>query len=258
VNEWPWAGSSDVFFHAAFAARSAVSAVLLARTGAFASPTAIDGRAGLFAAYGKRDQATSIEPLGDGRYEIMSVYWKPAPACNYVQTPCQAALVIAAKGIRAADIEKVRVKSFTPAIEYPGCNQPGPFASVLAAKMSIQYAVAATLVRGAVEEANYARLDDPEILRLARSMELASDTALEAAYPEKQGVEIIVRLKDGREIVERQDALRPFDAGQVRARLQAAVAARSGEIAARGLLSAIDALAMNGTPEAMIAATAEC
>ena len=46
LNEWPASGADDMFFHAGFAARNAVTAVELAELGAFASETALDGRAG--------------------------------------------------------------------------------------------------------------------------------------------------------------------------------------------------------------------
>ena len=50
LNEWPASGADDMFFHAGFAARNAVTSVELAELGAFASETALDGPAGLFAA----------------------------------------------------------------------------------------------------------------------------------------------------------------------------------------------------------------
>lgn len=246
VNEWPWVGGTEVFFHAGFAARNAVTAVLLARAGAFASPTAIDGRAGLFAAFDRRDKADQIAPLSEEQYEIMSVYWKPAPACNYVQTPCQAALAVAQSGIRTQDISEVRVGSFTSAMRYPGCDQPGPFDGVLAAKMSIQYSVAATLVNGVVAESNYAKTDDAEVLRLANVTKLSIDPQFERVFPAMQGAEVTVVLKDGSNVGERRDDVRPVDFEGVRARfLETATQAFNAGDAAE-LLAAIDALASDG------------
>lgn len=251
VNEWPWAGGTEVFFHAGFAARSAVTAVHLAMTGAFASPTAIDGRAGLFAAHGRRDRAAGIEPLGDGHYEILSVYWKPAPACNYVQTPCQVALDLVRQGVTADRVVRIEVASFTPALRYPGCDRSGPFPSILEAKMSIQYAIAATLVRGAVEEANYVRLDDPAVLRLAGLTELAVDPAFEAAYPDRQGAGITVTLDDGRRVSARRDDVTAVDRVGVRERLRTAAAIRLGAARADALVAAIDGLAGGGDAAAL-------
>lgn len=246
VNEWPWAGGEEMFYHAGFAARSAVTAVLLAVTGARASVSAIDGRAGLFAAYERRERAATAVPLGDGAYEILSVYWKPAPACNYVQTPCQVALAVARRGVRAEDVVGIEVESFSSAIFYPGCDRPGPFPGLLEAKMSIQYAVAATLARGAVEEANYARIDDPCIERLARATTLTVDPAFEAAYPARQGAGIVVTLADGTRHTARQDDVVAVDRAGVRERLRAVAVASLGLTRAEALVAAIDGLPAGG------------
>lgn len=255
VNEWPWVGGHEMVFHAATAARSAVTATLLAREGVFASPSAIDGRAGLFAAYDRRARAAQIIPLGDGQWEIMSVYFKPAPACNYVQTPVQAALSVVRQGARAGDIERIDVASFSAAIGYPGCDQPGPFPGVFEAKMSIQYAVAAVLARGEISEANYRKLDEPEILRLARLVSLSVDPAFEAAYPLKQGAGVAVTLREGTVLSERLDDVRSFDTGEVRNRFAEVAKAEIGADEAKALLAVIDALGRSGDAAAIVAAT---
>ncbi|GHC78182.1 MmgE/PrpD family protein [Limoniibacter endophyticus] len=254
VNEWPWAGGTDVFFHAGFASRNAVTAVLLAKTGAFASPTAIDGRAGLFAVYGRRAEAEKIIPLADGNYEILSVYWKPAPACNYVQTPCQAALALANQGIRPDDISRVEVRSFNAAIRYPGCDHSGPYPGILEAKMSIQYSVAATLVSGRIEESNYALLKDPRVLRLAQAMRLLVDDDLEKNYPQKQGVEIMVVLKDGTRHTERRDDVHAVDYEGVRTRLHKTVSSHLGTCKADAAIAAIETLETGGAVGDVLAA----
>ncbi len=255
VNEWPWVGGHEMVFHAGTAARNAVTAVLLAREGVFASPSAIEGRAGLFAAFDRRPKAAGIAPLSDGKWEIMSVYFKPAPACNYVQTPVQAAMSVVRQGARAGDIERIHVASFPAAIGYPGCNHSGPFPGVFEAKMSIQYAVAAVLARGEISEANYRKLDDPEVLRLARSVALSVDPEFEAAYPGKQGAGVTVTLRDGRMLSDRIDDVRSFDTGQVRDRLVEVATTELGKPAADALLKAIDALGQSGSPSSVTAAT---
>jgi 2-methylcitrate dehydratase PrpD len=157
-----------------------------------------------------------------GPLEILSVYYKPAPACNYAQTACQAALAIAIQdGFRSSDIESIVVKVSEAAVKYPGCDYSGPFERTLQAKMSIQYCVAATLARGAIEESNYRQLDDPEIARLASITQLEIDSAFTAAYPRAQGTEVIVRLR-ARIAQSRFDDVVPATPDQIRARFRAA------------------------------------
>jgi 2-methylcitrate dehydratase PrpD len=224
LNEWPYCGGDEMFFHPGFAARSAVTAVELASLGARASESALDGRAGLFAGLNKSDCIAQVTPFSAEAFEIMSVYYKPAPACNYAQTACQAALAITTKnGFRSSDIESIEVKASEAAVKYPGCDYAGPFEKILQAKMSIQYCVAATLVRGAIEESNYHLLGDPEINRLAKVTKLEIDPKFTAAYPGAQGTEVVVRSRAGNEWVRLEDVI-PATPEQIRARFRAACA----------------------------------
>jgi len=221
LNEWPATGADDMFFHAGFAARNAVTAVELAELGAYASEAALDGRAGLFAALHRPDRVAAVEPFSREELEIFSVYHKPAPACNYAQTACQAALALADQ-FAAEEIAAIRVRCSAAALNYPGCNVSGPFERILQAKMSIPFCVAATLVRGSIEESNYRLLDDPEIGRLAGLVELEEDPELSRAYPGAQGSEVVVTLRDGRVLKHRMTDLVPATADQIRTRFRCA------------------------------------
>ena len=223
LNEWPHAGGGEMFFHPGFAARNAVTAVLLARAGAGASESALDGRAGLFAAFGGAPRA-SLDLTGD--WEILAVYHKPAPACNYAQTPAQAALAVRREhAIAAAEIEQVLVRSFPEAMQYPGCDHAGPYGSQLQAKMSIQFTVAAVLVHGRLDDAVFRDFaDDSAAAHLARRVRLEEDAEFTRAYPQRQGAEVVVSLKDGRSLRQRLAALEPLSPAGVRARTRAALA----------------------------------
>jgi 2-methylcitrate dehydratase PrpD len=219
LNEWPYCGRDEMFFHPGFAARNAVTAVELASFGARASESALDGRAGLFAGLNKTDCISRVTPFS-GPLEILSVYYKPAPACNYAQTACQAALAIAIQdGFLSSDIEAIVVKASEAAVKYPGCDYSGPFERTLQAKMSIQYCVASTLARGAIEESNYRQLDDPEIARLASITQLETDPAFTAAYPRAQGTELIVKSRAGIARSRFEDVV-PATPEQIRARFR--------------------------------------
>jgi 2-methylcitrate dehydratase PrpD len=242
-NEWPAWGADEMFFHVGFAARNAVTAVELAELGAFASETALDGAAGLFAALGKLECLNRVSPFSGAPLEILSVYHKPAPACNYAQTACQVARnLVAEDHVASGEIARIAVRVSAAALNYPGCNATGPFERVLQAKMSIQYCVAATLARGAIEEANYRMLSDPEIRRLIDATALEEGSEFTAAYPGAQGTEIAVALRDGRSVVRRLDDLVPASADQVRERFREAAAQAIGSRAAVALEAAAERL----------------
>ncbi len=227
-NAWPHAGGWEVFAHAGLAARSGVTAAALAIAGLPASATALEGTGGLFEALGRPGAPVDDRPAGEGGFEIAEVYFKPAPACNFVQTPCEAALSLVGRFDPAA-VTDVEVLMFDAALAYPGCDNAAAFPGPIEAKMSIQYSVAAVLARGRCEEENYRVLDDPAVLSLARRVRLGTDAAFEAAFPPAQGAQVRLTLADGRTLAARLADCRGLDGAAVRARFRAAAADRLGE-----------------------------
>ncbi len=243
LNEWPYSGGDEMFFHPGFAARNAVTAVELAELGATASETAIEGRSGLFAALQRSERVSKVTPFSGGALEIMSVYHKPAPACNYAQTACQAALAFAVdEGIKSHKIIGIRIKCSAAAVAYPGCDFAGPFERILQAKMSIPYCVAATLAQGKIDESNYRLLSDPEVTRLLAATKLEEDADFTAAYPGAQGAEVSVTLRDGQTRQRRMRDLVPASAGQIRERFRSASEKVFGAKATGAIETTVDAL----------------
>jgi len=239
-NQWAHTGGSEMFFHAGYAARDAVTAARLAEAGAFASPSALDGEAGLFAALGKRSSADRVT-LFQGQPEILSVYHKPVPACNFAQTASQAAIAIAREHKSTPErIAAITVRVPRAGALYPGCDYSGPFAHVLQAKMSIQYNVAAALIEGGVTEQNFTLLRDPALQRLVGVMKLEVDDAMTRAYPGKQGGEVEVRETGGATHRMRLEDVVNADAAAVRARFRVAAENVLGAARAREIESFID------------------
>jgi hypothetical protein len=142
LNEWPRAGGSEMYFHPGFAARNAIAAIELAEAGARASETILEGEAGLFAAFRRQPAPTEIRLFRGAEPEIMAVYNKPAPACNFAQTAAQTALRVARELGTSEDIATVSIRVPEAAARYPGCDSKGPFHNALQAKMSIPFSVA--------------------------------------------------------------------------------------------------------------------
>lgn len=259
LNQWGHTGGSEMYFHPGFAARSGVTAVLLARAGAYASPNALEGEAGLFASLGRRDAAAAVRLFG-GAPEILAVYHKPVPACNFAQTACQAALQLAQQmPVPHERIEAVTIDVPRAAAVYPGCDVPGPFERELQAKMSILFNVAAALVRGRVDESSFVHLDDAGVQRLLGLTTLRIDDAMTAAFPARQGAAVEVRLVDGRVYRRQLDDVVHASAAQVRQRFQEAAEVRLGPAAAARIAGCIDALlddARSGAAAALAAALA--
>ena len=215
LNQWPHLGGDEIFFQAGRAAQAAVQAVALARAGAFASPLMLDGPAGLFAATGR--SAPDDLRLFEGRPQIMAVYNKALPICNFAQTAAQAALQIAARpGFSPGAIEQLTVAVTEAALAYPGCDRAGPCERPLQAKMSIRFSVAAALAHGDLAEPRFHVLDDPEAARLAAICALQADPALTAAFPAKQGARVEARLATGEVLSASLDDVTPATPEQIR------------------------------------------
>ncbi len=224
LNQWPHEGAEDMFFHPGFAARNGVTAVLLAELGAEGSDGALDGPAGLLTAHLAGAAAPDIVLFG-GPPELLAVYNKPVPACNFAQTPCQAALAVARRhAIRHEDIRAIRVATSAAAVNYPGCDYPGPFRTRLQAKMSIQFSVATALRHDAVGEANYEHLDDPEVMRLIGLMRIEAAPGFTEAFPARQGARVEIDTAGGHTFAESLADVVPATDAEIRARFRASAA----------------------------------
>lgn len=242
LNQWPHEGGAEMFFHPGFAARNAIMAVELAELGAAASSRILEGPGGFFAAY-LAGQAVPSIALFSGEPELLAVYNKPVPACNFAQTPCQAALdLVAGESFDAADIQGIEVAASQAAVAYPGCDYSGPFERRLQAKMSIQFGVAAAFRYGRIDEDSYRSLDDPALLRLAARTRLRADAGYTAAFPALQGASVAVALKDGRHLQRQLDDVRPASPDAVRRRFRAVAAQVLGQQRATAVEERVDAL----------------
>jgi len=197
LNQWAYTGGSEMYFQPGFAVCNALTCLALARQGALASASILEGAAGFFQAYARRPLTASIRLFEHGKAQITEVFNKPVPACNFAQTPCQAALRALIQVPPGRRIASVRIETTHAAIAYPGCTSTGPFEHVLQAKMSIPFGVAAVLVHGVIEEENYCRLDDPEVVRLITVTTLVRDEGYSDAFPARQGARVVLELDDG-------------------------------------------------------------
>ena len=239
-NEWAATGGSEMFFQVGYAARNGLLAVRLAAEEPNISRSAIDGPAGMLAAFDKAQTEAREAPSS---HEIRAVFFKEVPACNFAQTPAQAAkALIDAEGISAEDIDKVVVFVNHAAAHYPGCDAPGPLQHVLQAKMSIQYNVAAALLTGNFSEENFRPQNQQQISELAESIELRVDPLLTAAYPRHQSARVRVDLRDGRRLSHSLEDVQGADERLVERRFVEAALGRLGSDAGEALALAINAL----------------
>ncbi|MGT2477207.1 MmgE/PrpD family protein [Paraburkholderia terrae] len=141
-------GTMDVKLNVGMAARNGVSAALLARAGATASPFTFEGDAGFYKAMSNTADAAEEAVAGLGsRFLIEETVYKDYPVCMFVQTPVALAIQIRNRpNFALHDIRHVTIT--VPHLTYtnPGFTNAEPFASQLHARISAKFCVAAALL----------------------------------------------------------------------------------------------------------------
>lgn len=168
-------GTMDVKLNVGWACRSGVSAALLAKAGATASPLAFEGESGFFRAFaGTAERAQeAVRDLGK-RFLIDDVVYKERPVCIFVQTPVHLALALQQQhGFDPARIERVAIRAPLATLTNPGYTNVAPHQTPLKARISARFTVAAALLGRPVDAYSYyENTADAEVLALSDRIEL--------------------------------------------------------------------------------------
>ena len=134
------------------------------------------------------------------RYEIARNYFKRHACCRYNHGTLDAMAIIDKEcgGLRAEDIDRIRVETYSLAAEL---SDPNP-KNTLAGKFSVPFAVASTLMNqsSGVESFTWEKIRDPAIQAFADKVEVLEDPALTAMMPDFRPSRVTVRLHNGTEL----------------------------------------------------------
>lgn len=152
-------------------------------------------------------------------FRIQQGYFKFHACCLYNHAPLQLLAALRQESpFEADDVERIEVTTFPTAA---GLTDPAP-KTMLAAKFSIPYALAASLALGATDVAAFqlpAR-EDPRVLALATRVTLKTDERMSLRDGGKPLAEVSIALKDGRRLTReamtlRGDAANPVPRSEV-------------------------------------------
>lgn len=196
--------------HPGWAGVAGLTAATLARHG-FTGPKAVyEGRFGLFKSHlgereGQCDYALATENLGN-TWEVGEVAVKPVPACHFTHAVADSAVILHGQGLRPEDI--VRVTALVPQetvgiVCEPVASKRKP-ASSYEAQFSVPYAIASGLLRGRFGLADLEphAFGDPAALALMDKIHYEVDP--DSGFPRHYSGEVIVTLRDGRELRHRE------------------------------------------------------
>ncbi len=205
-------GAMSKRLHPGRAAQAGVMAAELAAMG-FTGPASVmetdDG--GFLDAF---SDAARPELLLDGlgsSWAVEQVYFKPYSCCGSLHAYVDAARELRRRlGCMPAPDETVRAG--LPQVVDVQCGFDYDPGTVLNGQMSARFTIAAALADGNALPAQYTdeRLHDPELVALARRIELVPDAELDRIYPKNYPGWVEIVRRDGR--VERSETLDPSGA----------------------------------------------
>lgn len=168
-------------------AMAGVSAAYLARNGFTGAPAISAEGADVSDLWGDLGQT----------WRLMEQYYKPFPVCRWAQPPVQAVLNLrAAHGLTSDQIARIEIVTFHQSLRL-ATRAP---LTTEEAQYSTGFPAAVAAVRGGIGAADILEgaLDDPEILRLATTMEIIESDSYNAVFPGRRIAHAVLYLKDGR------------------------------------------------------------
>jgi len=242
--------------HCGWAAQAGVTAALLTVRGITGAPTALEGRFGLFEAL-LRDEWRAepvIEGLGT-RWEMADVFYKPYPANHFTHAGIDAALALAAKGLRPEDVERIHLSVASPTVRTIGeplATKQNPMTGYQA-QFSGPFTVAAALFGGTglglgLSDFTDERARDPQMRALMARITVGGSPECDAIYPHQFPAILDVVTTDGRTLSERVEVNRggpgrPLSADELRAKFTDNTSSLLGSGVADRVTDAVVALA---------------
>jgi 2-methylcitrate dehydratase PrpD len=197
LTEWRADGSWIKRLHPGRAAQSGILAARLAGEGFTGPATIFEGPGGFFNAfsYGEAIDAEAMTRDLGADYRALGTALKPYPCCRFEHGAIDLAIEAHRSGVAAGHIDTAAVRIYrTDVLSYH--HEPR---NAVDAQFNVPYAVAVALLRGAVRLADFTEeaIREPEVLALARRIEVTEDREYTARYPSEYWVKLEIKLRDG-------------------------------------------------------------
>ncbi len=187
--------------HAGRAAEAGLLAAQLARQGVTGSLDVLDGEAGLGHAMGDGPDWSQAGATLGRDFHITRLTFKNHIGCGHTFAAIDGALALrAAHGLQPADIRRVHVATYGPALDIACHEDPRTDHE---ARFSLRFVVATALVHGSVRLAAYTpeRLADPALRAMVGRIGAVVDPEIDAAFPGRRSARVEIETRDGRRLV---------------------------------------------------------
>ncbi len=199
--EWARAGTTEVYFQPAAAARAGVVAVLLAQAGLRGAASAVEGPFGIRRAFGGADMPVPQPVIDPAALAIESSFFKAHAACAFTQAAIDAAVRVHGSGVDPGDVRDVEIHTSTAAASYPGCDNADSFQHPISRQMSLQFGVAAALLDGRLEPRHYEGAVDATLAELAARARVVVESEYDRGLPARLDARVEVAWAGGRRAV---------------------------------------------------------
>ena len=208
ISEHRADGAWNKRMHPGWAGVGGITAALLARGGYIGTRRIYEGADGVFrshtgARFADLDLSQMTAALGE-KWLLEEVAIKPFPICHLLHACADAALALRRKhDLRPEDVASVRALLHPETFHYvcePAEMRRKPTSEYMA-KFSVQFVVAACLIRGkfGFAELEDDALNDPAILALAQRVTHEADP--ESQFPKYFSGGVVITTRDGRQLV---------------------------------------------------------
>ena len=193
LREYAEAGSEDFPFQAGTAASNGILAARLAAAGVAPGPTALEGKAGFFRAYGEpaRDYGARLGADLGTAFEMLAVSYKPYPICQFHRGIVRGGSLLRERA-GAVPLVSLTVRMHPFEAEFFGVRFAGPFATFPQTFMSAPFCAALAWARGDATLAGLTDYRAEDVLELVPRVAIVADAERPRAAPRLEA-----RLRDG-------------------------------------------------------------
>lgn len=177
-------------------------------------------------------------------WEVLGGYVKAHPTCAHLHGVNDAVADLVGRGVRGRDVRAVEVRTSAGAAAFAAVAD-----GELAARFSVPTSVAVALLTGRLDETTLTdeAVTAPDVVDLARRVQVVHDPTLDAGYPTGRPARVRVTLADGGEHTAgadrpRGDADRAFSRAELAGKAGRLLTSRFGD-GGRDVLTAVHTLA---------------
>ena len=197
LREFVAAGTGEYAVQAGLAARSGLLASRLAAAGAGAAPTALEGSAGFYRAFGERADGYGgrlIDGLGRD-FELMAIAGKPYPTCQFHGGVVRGLAALRERS-DGQEVERIEVRMHPFEADFVGVRHAGPFRAFSQTFMSLPFCAALAWTAGGASFKAMHEFENPDMLALVPRVHVIADGARGRYQPLVE-----VALQNGRHLV---------------------------------------------------------